>query len=83
MDRQSRAGNMRGWLSSGHARWSTKCPIAREGTGLGLAIVSKIARQHGATGAIADGDGGKGARMIVHFPPPDIARRRMQVAAVA
>jgi signal transduction histidine kinase len=57
---------------------------ADEGTGLGLAIVSEIAQQHGATVTVADGDGGKGTRMVVRFPrPAEILRKRPQVAAVA
>jgi two-component system sensor histidine kinase QseC len=57
---------------------------ADEGTGLGLAIVSEIAKQHGATVTVADGDGGKGTRMVVRFPvPADVRRRRPQVAATA
>jgi two-component system sensor histidine kinase QseC len=54
-----------------------------EGTGLGLAIVSEIAKQHEATVTVADGDGGKGTRMIVRFPAPIVAARRTQVAEAA
>jgi two-component system sensor histidine kinase QseC len=55
-----------------------------EGTGLGLAIVSEIAQQHGAMVTVADGDGGKGTRMIVRFPrPADVLRKRSEVPATA
>jgi two-component system sensor histidine kinase QseC len=42
---------------------------AGEGSGLGLAIVREIAAQHGARVEIADGDGGRGTRVSVAFPP--------------
>ena len=38
-----------------------------DGSGLGLAIVREIARTHGARAWIAEGDGGKGARVCVQF----------------
>lgn len=38
------------------------------GDGSGLAIVREIAAQHGATVAIDDDDGGRGARVSVSFP---------------
>jgi len=42
---------------------------AGEGSGLGLAIVREIAAQHGATVELGEGDGGRGARFTVTFPP--------------
>ena len=54
-----------------------------DGIGLGLAIVREIAQQHGASVMVADGDDGRGTRMIVHFPAPvRTTDRRPQVAAV-
>ena len=43
-----------------------------EGSGLGLAIVNEIAQRHGATIEVADGEGGRGTKVIVSFPglPP-------------
>jgi signal transduction histidine kinase len=41
-----------------------------EGSGLGLAIVREIAAEHGATVQFDDGDGGRGTRVTVTFPPP-------------
>jgi signal transduction histidine kinase len=38
-----------------------------DGSGLGLAIVREIAAQHGATVALAEGDGGRGTRVTVSF----------------
>jgi two-component system sensor histidine kinase QseC len=38
-----------------------------DGSGLGLAIVREIAAQHGATVALAEGDGGRGTRVTVTF----------------
>jgi two-component system sensor histidine kinase TctE len=42
-------------------------PQSTEGSGLGLAIVKEIAQRHGATIAIADGEGGRGTRITVSF----------------
>ncbi|OIQ77474.1 swarming motility regulation sensor protein RssA [mine drainage metagenome] len=43
-----------------------------EGTGLGLAIVQQIARAHGATITLSEGNGGRGCVFQVEFPqPPD------------
>ena len=57
---------------------------ADEGTGLGLAIVSEIAQQHDASVTVAEGDGGRGTRMIVRFPAPVAgAGKRSQVAEAA
>lgn len=39
------------------------------GSGLGLAIVEEIANLHGASLLIEDGAGGRGARIVVLFPP--------------
>jgi signal transduction histidine kinase len=39
-----------------------------DGSGLGLAIVREIARQHGATVELTDGDGRRGTRVVVRFP---------------
>jgi two-component system OmpR family sensor kinase len=41
-----------------------------EGSGLGLAIVKQIADAHGAAIALGEGDGGRGLRVTVAFPPP-------------
>jgi two-component system, OmpR family, sensor histidine kinase QseC len=41
---------------------------AGRGSGLGLAIVREIARGHGARVEIAEGPGGRGARISVNFP---------------
>ena len=40
---------------------------AGSGSGLGLAIVKEIALAHGASVALADGAGGRGTRVAVHF----------------
>jgi two-component system sensor histidine kinase TctE len=39
------------------------------GSGLGLAIVRDIARLHGARVELSEGEGGRGARFTVRFPP--------------
>jgi len=39
------------------------------GSGLGLAIVTDIARLHGATVAFESGEGGRGLRVRITFPP--------------
>jgi two-component system sensor histidine kinase TctE len=39
------------------------------GSGLGLAIVRDIARLHGARVELGEGEGGRGARFTVRFPP--------------
>ena len=41
------------------------------GTGLGLAIVRDIARMHGATLALGQGEDGRGLKVSVLFAPPD------------
>ena len=46
---------------------------ASEGSGLGLAIVRAIAAQHSATVELCEGDGGRGTRVTVNFPPPSAA----------
>ena len=38
------------------------------GSGLGLAIVKEIALAHGARVELAEGPGGRGTRVVVHFP---------------
>jgi two-component system sensor histidine kinase QseC len=42
---------------------------AGSGSGLGLAIVREVAEAHGAHVTIEDGRGGRGARVVVRFPP--------------
>jgi len=42
------------------------------GTGLGLAIVRDIARMHGATLALGQGEDGRGLKVSVLFAPPDV-----------
>lgn len=41
------------------------------GSGLGLAIVRDIARLHGARVELGEGEGGRGARFMLRFPPRD------------
>lgn len=41
-----------------------------EGSGLGLSIVARIAERHGAIVRLSDGEGGKGLRIEIAFPPP-------------
>jgi len=45
------------------------------GSGLGLSIVDAVARTHGGTVQLADGDGERGARFVVELPAADAPDR--------
>jgi two-component system sensor histidine kinase TctE len=40
----------------------------RAGAGLGLPIVEEIARLHGASMSLMDGEGGRGLKVLIEFP---------------
>lgn len=40
----------------------------QSGSGLGLAIVAEVAKRHGATIELGEGQGGKGTLVAIHFP---------------